>query len=200
MMVAMAACGGPQTTTGDGSAPSGPARGHALNEVELECRSKNNLDIGQLDAHYGPTCDSKTMPLTLKEFDLGTFGGLQEAKAWAWAKTMLCVCADGTCNEANELKAIELARKTMVDDLGKREREGVYRVTESLSHHSCLNATIGAELYKLGFHCGFTDGLHSQLIRRRMEEDFAAVYQDEPDLGRQRADACFRGLESTNPR
>lgn len=188
LTVVMVACGGSQPPSQDPASPSQP-----LNEVELECRSQNNLDIGQLDAHFGPRCRQRTMPLSLKEFDLGTAGGLIEAKEWTWAKTMLCICSDGTCDERNEQRAIELARKTMVENEGKRLRAGVYRETESTSTHPCLNAAIAGELYKIGFQCGFVTGMRSQLLYRQMVADFAAIYQSEPDRGKQRADACFWG-------
>jgi hypothetical protein len=153
------------------------------------------LDIGQADLLFGPTCNQPTLPLSLHYFDLGSYAGLTEAMAWSDAQTWLCVCSDSKCPDSVVTKAMNRARKVMVEDDGKREREGVLQVTNILASHSCLSAVIGAEIYKNGFRCGFMSGLKSQLVTQQRIKIFRDIENGDELRARERAQACSDGTE-----
>jgi hypothetical protein len=159
--------------------------------VQLDCRVERNLEIGQYDLGFGPTCAIPTMPVSLTTFDVGTFDGFIDAREHAHASTMLCVCTAITCSEKNMIHVTDEIRRIMVDEAGKRMREGVLRATNQLASHECLNATVGVELYKTGFVCGYLIGVRSQTIRKDMEDTFLKVMSDNPPEARRLAADCF---------
>jgi len=191
------ACGAtrPATTEPEAAEPGASQP----NDVQLDCRSDSMLDIGEADAAFGPTCVHPTMPIALMTFDLGSYVGYSEASAWADAMFLMCACANGTCTPENETNATSNASRVMVDEFGKREREGVFKVTKSLASHECLSAPIGVALFKLGYACGFATGLHSQMIRREMHKHFLKLESGDESKATEEADACFAGLQAKKP-
>lgn len=187
--VLLTSCGGPRSAGEPQQTPAASSTA-GLNEVELDCRSDEMLSIGQLSRAFGPTCSGPTMSLALKTFDLGTHNGFTEAKEWKDTQTMLCMCTDGACSEEQTLRAMDDAKRVMVEDVGKREREGVARMTNSLMDHSCLDASIGVELFKLGFRCAFTKGLTSRVLHRKRVADFATVFKVDNMKAEEQAAAC----------
>ncbi len=161
-----------------------------LNEVQLECRSTDMIDIGQANAEFGPQCDRPTMPLALEMYDFGALGGEMKADDWSFASTMLCICRDGPCSEKEQATALANVQTTMIDNRGKRLREGVAGIVDRLVSHSCLDVTLGASLYKMGFQCGFAKKLHGREARRKMLKLFQSVFVDD-EKARAGAQRCF---------
>ena len=157
------------------------------------------LDIGDADAVFGPRCDKPTMPISLSIFDNGSAEGLMEAQDWEFAQSWLCVCAQRGCPDDVAMKIMERARKTFIDDKGKREREGVFRWTNSLTSHSCLSAPVGATLYKLGFQCGVRAGLTSKEVRDERHETFLKVSQGNEVRAAELESACAAYKASAAP-
>jgi hypothetical protein len=138
----------------------------------------------------GPRSDKPTMPLALDFFDMGSLAGFSEASDWSFARVMLCACADSPCTEENQQKAIALTERVTITDAGKREREGVSRLLDSLASHSCLSGEAAAQLFKLGYRCGFTTGLKSPYLAEERYQLFLRFESGDSAKARQRVTAC----------
>jgi hypothetical protein len=187
---------------GPGSSPpavaSGPAPspGAPLNDVQLECRSSQMLEIGQLNGGFGARCPAgSTMPEALDVFDYGSFVGFMKASREALAMTFLCICKDGSCSKADAELAVNNASKVMVDESGKPERDGVLKITNDLASSPCEELAPGVAIFKDGFACGYSTALRSVLIRKQMEKSYEEMVPGGDDL-QARADACFALLAS----
>ncbi len=161
-----------------------------LEDIQIQCRSSEMVEIGKLDASFGPSCSSKTFPLSLNTFDLGSFDGMTQIMEWSHVQTMLCICSDGKCSEEMAAEVMKDAKRVFADEAGKREREGVLKVTNSLQSHSCLSVVAGAQLYKLGFACGFVAGQRSPKIIQEQIETLMKVLSLDEAAATEKMSAC----------
>lgn len=139
-----------------------------LNDVQAGCRASRNLQLGELARMInGPSClEHPTMPLVLAGFDLGAMEGYVEARERVAASAKLCVCAQANvCDDAARMRAMEDVQRVMVDEDGKREREGAARVMSSTANNPCIDASIATETWLLGFRCAVIDGPKSRSLR-----------------------------------
>jgi hypothetical protein len=155
-------------------------------------------EIGRANAAYGPSCDKPTMPLSLQMFDLGSYSGEGQMRISLIDRVALCICnEDGERCPGDEV-AKSTSRLSKSADVQARESEGVLWVTNKLAGHRCLDASIGVALYKMGFECGWLDGLKSESVRLKVEEMYLKVFEPKTDdvtaHVRELADACFNRL------
>ncbi len=193
MIAALCACGERTTTIAsrpDNSGERSETSTEGLNDVQIECRSSEMLDIGQADTVFGSTCDKPTLSLALDLFDRGSGDGFTEALIWDDAQLWLCVCATSSCSEETNLEVMAKSRRVMIETEGKRERDGVLRVTNSLESHSCLSAVAGSEIYKMGFRCAFATGLKSQLLEQERFKIFMRLEKGDEFRARERVRTC----------
>lgn len=185
VVMATSGCGTPTT---EASKPPRPAP-VKLNDVQAECRTEEVLSIARADQAFGPGCSGPTMRASLELFDLGSYSGFLDATDWAFSSVTLCVCADGGCSETLTERSMGDVRRIAIEK--RRERDGVVDIMNRLASHDCLNATMGAELFKIGFRCAFVTGLKSQLIRHDMAQRFAPVIGRTPAESRTFVDSCM---------
>jgi hypothetical protein len=185
----------PPTAVASGPAASPRA---PLNDVQLECRSSQMLEIGQLNGGFGARCPAgSTMPEALDIFDYGSSVGFIKASREALAMTFLCICKDGSCSKADAELAVNNASKVMVDESGKPERDGVLQITNDLTSSPCEELALGVAIFKDGLACGYSSALRSILIRQQMEKSYKEMVPGGDDLqATARADACFALLAS----
>lgn len=181
------ACAKPQPSAPITAPPERP-----LTDVQLQCRSKESLNIGRLNADYGPTCNRPTMPLALNLFDLGSFDGEHAAIEYRHVAAILCMCGTDACDDATRSRAIDDAAHLVEN----RERDANKTISDTMGRHtshSCLDGTIAVELYKTGSACGYLVGLDSATLRTRMEESFLKVFAEDPAKARRLAQDCWAG-------
>jgi hypothetical protein len=167
-----------------------------LTDVQLQCRSKTSLDIGRLNAAYGPTCNKPTMPLALNLFDLGSFEGESSAIEYRYLSATVCLCGAGPCDDALRSRVIDDAAH--FDEKWERAaNKTVNDIMNKLATHSCLDGTIAVELYKTGSACGFLSAIDNAALRARMEESFLKVFADDPTKARKFAENCWAGRAET---
>lgn len=193
MLLTLAACGQRSVIDRDSTSPGPATAGEsALTDVELQCRAKESLAIGRLNADYGPTCDKPTMPAALNLFDLGSGIGEYHAAQFRLASTTLCLCGTDVCDEKTRLRTMDDAAH--LDERRDHDsNEQVNKIMNSHASHSCLNGTIAVELYQAGFTCGYLVGMNSSALRAKMESLFVSAFPDDRRKAMQLAQGCWEG-------
>ena len=148
--------------------------GMHINDVQAECRTRSLAELAELDRELGPNCEKQTMPLSISTFDLGTRDGYAEAEDHAAVQADLCICAQSKlCNDQMRDRALRRAQEVLVDNNGKRRREGVTSTMNAAG--KCLSATVAAEIWRLGFDCAETQGASSRSIHATQLERYRSV-------------------------
>lgn len=148
----------------------------ALTDVQLKCRADESYGIGHLSLRLGPRCQGPVTRLALDAFDFGTFMGESAARQYRLATTALCLCAYGTCSEANRDAA--LATASQLNEQRELADAKVVSEMQTITTSDCVNQTIAVELYKIGSACGYAVGLDSPKLRDRMDEAFTIAFAD----------------------
>lgn len=162
-----------------------------LSETQVQCRSVESLELGRLNIAYGPSCDKPTMPLALVAFDLGTMSGEGAATDFRFALTNLCLCNVEPCSDSVQIRAMnEVA--AVPENRDHAEASGVSRIMAGHASHSCLDGTIAAEIFKLGFRCGYLTAIDSPSMRRKMAATFQKMFTDDLAKADKFADVCWK--------